>query len=854
MALDFSNLSPEERVTAIFVGYYNRAPAVPGKDQYVNDFSTGQTPADVARSFVPQTETLNLYPSLNSAEITQADAIQLVTDVFQNLFNRAPTNIGPDNFWVNKLLTEEGVEVGQVILDIMSGAQGNDLAVLQNKIDVGLAYVTAAEAAGDNGTGALKDTILDNVDATPGSVSAATATIGAAFPVSGETIILTTSQDQPGGGAGADTQGTGDADSYSATISANGTGTLQDNDLIAAGGGTDSLAVRVISLGNGETVAPAATGLEEIIVDNQATNGTFVLNFVAIGGETSVTSTMSGSTNGLFTDFTNLDEGTNIRLVDMDGETTASFKGDRSASTNDVIDLYVENSGSLEDSAVFYAATTAPASDTTFEIVNIETSGTGSSVLDLQGMELLSLVVTGDQKLFLEDTDDNFSTIQTVNANGMTAGGLAINAEDNNVSSFSFIGSGEADSLELNNALFNNANTLSLNGNGGLDTLIVETFANLSPSSINQVTGFEILEASNAVSSLAASDYTNFDTFVFAGQTSNSSRLNITGITNQDNFIFTSDQGQSDETVRFSGQNAGTSISFEMQAQSGAGGEIRIVTNTNSGNDNAAIGFGNSNISSVEIVSSGTNTEANVIRSVDTGSNLYYAFDNQNGPNNFAISGSQALTITAEVGVNLNASSDERGFESAVNLDASDATGNLRIAGSGSADVLQGGSGDDILYGLGGDNVLIGNDGSDQFRFSNWSGSSTLQDFVVGQDKIGLERVDFGNTNATSAGATLNSNDYIENVSSITGMSNAESDRVVELQSTLSQNQIENQTGSATDAYVLVFNSTSGRGELWFDADWSTTGGRSQTAIIDDITDLVGLTGLSNSDIVEYTF
>src|SRR6056297_4353137 len=166
MALDFSNLSPEERVTAIFVGYYNRAPAVPGKDQYVNDFSTGQTPAAVARSFVPQTETLNLYPSLNSAEITQADAIQLVTDVFQNLFNRTPTNIGPDNFWVNKLLTEEGVEVGQIILDIMSGAQDDDLAILQNKIDVGVAYVEAAIAAGEDGTGDLKDNILNDVDGT----------------------------------------------------------------------------------------------------------------------------------------------------------------------------------------------------------------------------------------------------------------------------------------------------------------------------------------------------------------------------------------------------------------------------------------------------------------------------------------------------------------------------------------------------------------------------------------------------------------------------------------------------------------------------------------------------------------
>lgn len=516
--------------------------------------------------------------------------------------------------------------------------------------------------------------------------------------------------------------------------------------------------------------------------------------------------------------------------------------------------MYVENSGTLEDSARFFAATTNVAPDPTFEIANVETGGSSESVLNLRGMELLSLVITGDQKLFLEDTDDSFSTLQSVNASGMTAGGLAVNAEGNTVSSFAFTGSGEADSLELNNDLFNNANTLSLNGGDGMDTLIVETFTNLSPSSINQVTSFEMLEASNAVSSFAASDYTNIDTFVFAGQTSNGSRLNITGIQNDDNFIFTSDQSQGDETVRFAGQNAGTAMSFELQAQSGTDGEIRIVTDTNSGNDNAAIGFGNTNISSVEIISSGSNAEANVIRSVDNGSNLYYAFNNQNGPTNFTISGSQALTITAEAGVSLTSSSDERGFESAVNLDASDATGELRIAGSGSADVIQGGSGNDILYGLGGDDVLTGNDGSDQIRFSNWSGTSSVQDFTTGEDKIGLQRVDFGNTTETQAGTALSTDDYIENVASITGMSGAESDRVVELQTALSENQIESQTGSATDAYILVFNSTSGKAELWFDNDWSSTSSRSQTAVLDNIDTLVEMVGFSNSDFVEYTF
>lgn len=41
MVLDFLTLTFEARVSAIFIGYYNRVPAVPGKDAYVTDFSNG---------------------------------------------------------------------------------------------------------------------------------------------------------------------------------------------------------------------------------------------------------------------------------------------------------------------------------------------------------------------------------------------------------------------------------------------------------------------------------------------------------------------------------------------------------------------------------------------------------------------------------------------------------------------------------------------------------------------------------------------------------------------------------------------------------------------------------------------
>ena len=673
----------------------------------------------------------------------------------------------------------------------------------------------------------------------------------------GGNIFLTTLTDVPGGGTGgADTQGTDSGDSYTAIFSTDASSTLQSADSLAAAGGTDSLTVRVISTSN-SSVTPEASELEEFVINNQTVSGTFSLNFANISGETEVAAAQNQF--NAVTRFDNLDMGTQIRLVDNDGVTNAHFKGDRIASTNDAFDLYIEDSGQeapsgSEPNALFMISSTPSGgtADTSFEIANIETGGTGPSNLNLPGMMLESLVITGDQQLSIFDSMSTFAGLQSVNASGMTGGGLNINATGTTETTFSFMGSGQSDSLEVTRTLLENATTLSLNGGDGMeDTLIVNSVTNIA-SAVNTATNFELLEISGSVSSLAAGDFTSINTFIFAGQTSNGNRLNISDLEGADRFIFISDQGQSDETIRFQA-DSGTSVTFELEAQSGTDGEIRIVTNSNSGNNNGAIGF-NNNINSVNIVSSGSNAEANVIRAVDNNYN-HYAFNNENGPSTFNISGSQALTITAEVGVDLN-TEDEFGFEASADVDGSGASGDLRIAGSNlnSGDTIEGGAGDDIFYGLAGDDELTGNGGSDQFRITDDNDTDTIMDFVASDDKIGLEQVDFQNTTASTAGTELSMLDYIDNRSSISSLNSSDNQKVVELTSAASGAQIAaDTTTTAVEAYVLVFNSTSGKGELWYDDNWADTG-RDLVAVFDNITDLVGLTGLSNTDFVEYTF
>jgi Ca2+-binding RTX toxin-like protein len=73
--------------------------------------------------------------------------------------------------------------------------------------------------------------------------------------------------------------------------------------------------------------------------------------------------------------------------------------------------------------------------------------------------------------------------------------------------------------------------------------------------------------------------------------------------------------------------------------------------------------------------------------------------------------------------------------------------GVLRLFGGAAADALVGGGGADQLHGGGGADMLRGGAGADLFRYSATTdsvlgASDTIEDFVVGQDKIDLNRID----------------------------------------------------------------------------------------------------------------
>jgi hypothetical protein len=629
--------------------------------------------------------------------------------------------------------------------------------------------------------------------------------------------------------------------------------TLNSGDNLNAGSGADVLNVRIASLTTNVAVAPVLTSVETLSIANVDTSFISVVINLTSAPDVKTVEFKNTSAQSNIT-VLNASASAAIVLDNADGSSVGQnvnlgSNAGRTGSADAFAIKIANGSGSSSLAAGFNLVNNDRTDDTSFETANMTVAGTRSFIVVGEAMAGLTTVnVTGETTdttpgfgLSLSQVT-GFDNLKTVDASGMTGGGLGLDARGSTATGFTFTGSTAADTLFLSKASLDASGTL--NGGSGKDILMTTSF-NVA-TAVNRATGFEVLQASTPVS-LDASSFTGINEFVFTG---NSGSLNITGVESNDRFVLAGDIGGS-PALRFIGKNAGSSVVFEMRANADTNGEVTIISNSNSGNDASAIDFQNS-ISSVTIDSTGTNSKANLIEAVRTGNYNFYAFDNNSGLSNFRITGSQNLTIEAKEGVDLSTNSRTFGFTNAANVDASIFTGVLRIAGSRSDDVIAGGNGNDIIYGLGGNDTLTGNGGSDQFRMVGSSGTDIIKDFATGMDKIGFNNLDFSNTTATSAGATLSTQDYVDNRASINAIGAGDDKKVIELQSALSTTQIQTDTGGTAAAYVLVFNSTKNKGELWFDTNWSDSNSRSQVATFDNITSLAELTGFKNTDFVEF--
>jgi Ca2+-binding RTX toxin-like protein len=183
--------------------------------------------------------------------------------------------------------------------------------------------------------------------------------------------------------------------------------------------------------------------------------------------------------------------------------------------------------------------------------------------------------------------------------------------------------------------------------------------------------------------------------------------------------------------------------------------------------------------------------------------------------------------------------------------------GNDSLNGGAGADRLFGDAGNDTLLGGTGIDTLTGGDGSDQFRWASTpapgDGTDQITDFIavasIGVDADQMALIDiFAGTNTNS---TLNSNDFAT-ATGIGVMTNANNNNKVTRITNAITNISTTASGANVNGYVLAYNNTTGKGELWYDSNWNNTPGRVQVTTFDNVSSLTTLNAFTNANFFAY--
>jgi len=149
MAFNIGSLSAAQQIQLIYTAYFGRAAEPGGFNFWEPVLSEGvQSLSEIADGFFNQPETREVYnldPGVTSTTELPSTFLFL-KDVYENLFGRLPEP-GGVSFWAD-VLDSGAFTIGEVILKIAEGAQGDDIDALNNRIEAGLHWKDSAETAG----------------------------------------------------------------------------------------------------------------------------------------------------------------------------------------------------------------------------------------------------------------------------------------------------------------------------------------------------------------------------------------------------------------------------------------------------------------------------------------------------------------------------------------------------------------------------------------------------------------------------------------------------------------------------------------------------------------------------------
>jgi len=665
-------------ISNLYVGYFNRAPDPAGLNFWVAQRTAGASLAGIANSFAQVPEATSLYSFLSAPLV--GTSTSFLASLYLNLFGRVIDSAG-SAFWAGQLALP-GAIVGQVIINIISGATGDDALVVANKSLVGKTFAqtlidtNTAFNAGLAAT-ALVGVTKDAATATAKILANNTAIAATAGSAGGQTFVLTAAVDV--------LNGTGSNDTFIADNSG-ATPTLTIADQLNGGGGTGDLLSIFLAAAATATGQPTFSNIEGVKITGGAitayTAATGTTSLAIDGGTAGATWTLAGQSFSL-----------------ANRSALADVVAAAATSTHTSQDLTLSN---------ITGAGSVDLTGTRITTANLTSSGsTNSTTLMNTGAALATLNILGDKTLNLTES---LAGLTTINA-GAATGSVNVNATGATITNaFKFTGGSGNDSLRIaDNALATLTTGAQLDGGAGtadklrlLDTALSAT----ELARIGQTVGFEVLgmDASLTLDASTTPTFKNFSVDT-AGLTTSISSLatgsSTTLAANSTSLTLGTAVGVTDHSIVLGGS----------ASVAGVTATALVITG----------------ITTVSLTSSASSP--NTITAITNSDN-----------SNFTIKGATDLTMTLAAGTAVGSTVDAAagGFTGKLTVTGSNLTG--------SGDIIRGGAGADTINGRSGADTLTGNAGADTFSFTGTAGANTggavfgqadvITDFVIGTDKL----------------------------------------------------------------------------------------------------------------------
>ncbi|MFM0258163.1 DUF4214 domain-containing protein [Paraburkholderia sediminicola] len=509
-------LSYAEQVQQAYLAYYGR-PADPAGQQYwVNQLTAANGNLNsIINAFGNSAESTALYGGSSTA--AQVNAI------YQTLFGRAADVTGL-NFYVNGIVSGQ-FTLASVALNIYNGATGTDATELTAKLGYADSFTAALSQSVAGQVAYSGNAAVSNARAAVASVvdstSQATATAALSTTIANigtgtvaQTFTLTTGADTlaPAGNIA--------INGFSAAGANANTDTLTSADVIQGSGKGNVLNVTNTAATADATAGAQISGIQTVNIRNTAATTTASnLDASKVTGLTAVNSNQG--TGDLVV--TNLGSGASAGIIGNGtvANGTLNFGYAAAAGSKGTATLNLANGVVGTNSAVVLNESAGTANETSL-VINSTGAANAIKSLDLKGTGaagVTALTINAASNLDLGTGASNFAsgatvavsgaassvklgtaalenTIKSVDASGLTVGGITATLNTAAPTGFTLKGGAGADTITVTGAFTNTVAAGAIDGGAGTDTLIVSTAALTSATGADFV-NFEVLQ--NAV-------------------------------------------------------------------------------------------------------------------------------------------------------------------------------------------------------------------------------------------------------------------------------------------------------------------------------------------------------------------